>query len=91
MCKWEFGHVINVRNYDLVKAVGDKVREIRLSKNISQEELSYDSDLPLSQIGRIERGENNPTISSLYAIAKALDTDLKSLVDISFIEHRKGK
>lgn len=83
------GIVINVRNYALVKAIGNKVRETRLSKNLSQEELSYKSDLPLSQIGRIERGENNPTVSSLYAIADALGVDLKLLVDVSFIVKKK--
>ena len=81
--------MINVRNYALVKAIGYKIREIRLSKNISQEELSYISDLPPSQIGRIERGENNPTISSLYAIAEALEVELKLLVDVSFIAKKK--
>ncbi|OSZ82922.1 hypothetical protein CAP35_06580 [Chitinophagaceae bacterium IBVUCB1] len=76
--------MINVRNYELIKAIGEKIREIRISKNLSQEELSYESDLPLSQIGRIERGENNPTISSLYAISKALKVDLKTIIDVSF-------
>ena len=85
------GTVINVRNYGLVKAIGDKIRETRLAKDLSQEQLSYDSDLPLSQIGRIERGENNPTISSLYAIAKALNVDLKLLVDVSFTEKVKKR
>jgi transcriptional regulator with XRE-family HTH domain len=80
--------VINVRNYGLIKAIGNKIRETRLSKGLSQEELSYESDLPLSQIGRIERGEINPTISSLYAVAEALDVELKTIVDVSF---EKGK
>jgi len=83
--------VINVRNYELVKAIGEKIREVRISKSLSQEELSYESDLPLSQIGRIERGENNPTISSLYAIAKALKVDLKLIIDVSFSEKSNKK
>ena len=74
--------MINVRNYELVKAIGSKIRAIRTSKGMSQEELSFKSDLPLSQIGRIERGENNATISSLYAIAIALQVNLTSIVDV---------
>lgn len=74
--------MINVRSYELVKAIGENIRQIRISKNLSQEELSYESDLPLSQIGRIERGENNATTSSLYAIAQALRIDLKDIVNI---------
>jgi len=75
--------VINVRNTVLIKAIGQKIRDLRTSKGISQEDLSNEAELPLSQIGRIERGENNPTISSLFAIARALDVDLKVLVDVN--------
>lgn len=74
--------MINVKNITLVKALGARIRELRLQKEMSQEDLANEADVPLSQIGRIERGENNPTISTLYVIAQALDTDLKSLVDI---------
>ena len=77
--------MISVRHKGLIKAIGNKIREIRLSKGMSQEELSYEADVPLSQIGRIERGENNPTISSLFAIAQALKVELKVLVDVKSI------
>jgi transcriptional regulator with XRE-family HTH domain len=73
--------VISVKNKVLVKALGDRIRELRLKKNISQEELSNEAEVPLSQIGRIERGEINPTISSIYVIAQALGIDLKTLLD----------
>jgi transcriptional regulator with XRE-family HTH domain len=74
--------VINVKNKALVKVLGDRIRELRLQKELSQEDLANEADIPLSQIGRIERGENNPTISTLYVIAQALAVDLKFLVDI---------
>lgn len=73
--------MISVKNKVLVKALGDRIRELRLKKNISQEELSNEAEVPLSQIGRIERGEINPTISSIYVIAQALGIDLKTLLD----------
>lgn len=74
--------VINVKNKALVKAVGERIRELRLQQNISQIDLADEADIPLSQIGRIERGETNPTISTLYVIAEALKTELKQLVDV---------
>jgi len=73
--------VIGVKNKALVKCLGERIRELRLTKNISQEELSNEAEVPLSQIGRIERGETNPTISSIYVIAQALGIDLKTLLD----------
>lgn len=71
--------MINVKNIALVKALGARIRELRLERDMSQEDLANEADIPLSQIGRIERGENNPTISSLYVIATALKVDLKQL------------
>ncbi|WP_081161489.1 helix-turn-helix domain-containing protein [Niastella populi] len=74
--------MINVKNKALVKALGDRIRDLRTQQELSQEDLANEADVPLSQIGRIERGENNPTISTLYVIAQALKIDLKVLVDI---------
>jgi transcriptional regulator with XRE-family HTH domain len=76
--------VINVKNKSLIKAIGSKIRNLRLAKDMSQEELANEAEIPLSQIGRIERGENNPTISTLLVLAEALEIDLKSLVDVKY-------
>lgn len=76
--------MINIKNKELVVAVGNRIRDLRKKRNISQEELANEADIPLSQIGRIERGETNPTISTLYVLAQALNIDLKSLVDVKF-------
>jgi transcriptional regulator with XRE-family HTH domain len=73
--------VINVKNKALIKSLGERIRKVRNEKGISQEELANEADIPLSQIGRIERGETNPTISSLFVISQALDIELKNLVD----------
>jgi transcriptional regulator with XRE-family HTH domain len=73
--------VISVKNKKLIKAVGERIRQLRLELAISQEELANEADVPLSQIGRIERGETNPTVSTLYVIAEALKIDLKTLLD----------
>ncbi|WP_439516272.1 helix-turn-helix domain-containing protein [Sediminibacterium sp.] len=78
-----FGQVINVKNKKLAVAIGNRIRELRKKAEMSQEELANEADIPLSQIGRIERGENNPTVSTLYVIADALGSDLKTLVDVT--------
>lgn len=73
--------MINVKNRKLVKAIGERIRSFRLELQISQEELANEADIPLSQIGRIERGETNPTISTLFVIAEALKIDLSVLLN----------
>jgi transcriptional regulator with XRE-family HTH domain len=74
--------VTKVRDEFIIKSVGENIRQIRISKSLSQEEVAYEADIPVNQIGRIERGEINPTISTLYVISKALNTSLASLVTI---------
>jgi transcriptional regulator with XRE-family HTH domain len=58
---------------------GDKVREIRKEKGLSQEELSYKAELHRTYIGMIERAEKNITLTNIEKIAKALDVDIKKL------------
>ena len=73
--------MINIKNRKLIQAVGNRIRSLRIEKGFSQEDLANEADIPLSQIGRIERGENNPTISTLYVISEALGIELKKFVD----------
>ena len=63
----------------ILVAFGDKVRELRKQKGISQEELSYKADLHRTYIGMIERAEKNLTLTNIEKIAKALDVDIKNL------------
>lgn len=63
----------NVKDIEYIKSFGNNLRKLRISKNITQETLAYMSDIPISQIGRIERGEINTTISTVKTIANALE------------------
>jgi transcriptional regulator with XRE-family HTH domain len=58
---------------DLTVLFGQRVRSIRMAKNISQEKLALSCNLDRSYMGRIERGEVNPTLERIYEIAQALD------------------
>ncbi len=72
------------RNDNAIKLFGKHLKSIRKSKDISQEELSYRTDLELSQIGRIERGVINTSISNLFLIADALEIPAKDLLDFDY-------
>lgn len=66
---------------ELLKSVGEKVREKRLERNLSQEILSYDANIPRNQVGRIERGEINTSIITLHKICKVLKIEIKDLFE----------
>ncbi len=48
---------------------------------LSQEDLANDANIPINQVGRIERGEINPSLSTLNSLAKALELRLNQLLD----------
>ncbi len=58
---------------------GQRVRELRLSKGLSQEELAFQAGMHRTYLGGIERGDRNPSLENIAAIAKALDVTLSEL------------
>ena len=69
----------NQRNNKFIKAFGDNLRKIRIRKGMSQETLAMSADMERSQVARIERGEINTTISTVLAIANALEVEVTDL------------
>ncbi|MFK7031596.1 helix-turn-helix domain-containing protein [Flavobacterium oreochromis] len=65
---------------EYLKKLGERIVLRRKELNISQEILSFDANIPRTQIGRIERGEINTTIGSLLKICHALKTDIKNIL-----------
>lgn len=59
---------------------GNRVRELRKERNLSQEELSYKADLHRTYIGMIERAEKNITLANIEKIANALETSIDDLL-----------
>ena len=58
---------------------GNKVREERLRRNLSQEELAEKAGVHRTYIGMIERAEKNITLENIDKIAKALDMKISDL------------
>ena len=60
---------------------GERVREIRKEKALSQEELAYKADLHRTYIGMIERAEKNITLINIEKVAKALEVTVTDLFE----------
>lgn len=73
--------MINVKDHNFIKQFGQNLRNLRIEKKLSQESLAFASDIPISQIGRTERGEINTTICSAKVLADALGISIKDLFD----------
>lgn len=57
-----------------------KIREIRITKKLSQSELAKKSGVSQSYLSELESNKKSPTLRQLFKIAKALDVDPWELV-----------
>ena len=63
------------------KKFGKRLKELRLSKDLSQLELSINCDLEKTAISRIENARTNVTLKTVFILAKALEIEAKELFD----------
>lgn len=61
-----------MKSEDVKRQFGERVRELRKSAGLSQEELADLADLDRSYVGCIERGERNLSIENVCRLAKAI-------------------
>lgn len=69
----------------LLKSLGLKIKEIRTTKGITQEELAALIDSDRSYIGAIEQGRKSPSIYCLFVIANCLNVSLSELTKFEII------
>ncbi|PKR82407.1 hypothetical protein CWO92_24635 [Heyndrickxia camelliae] len=60
--------------------IGKRVRNIRESKGITQEELANKMDVTKSYVSKIESGDQIPKLARLELIAIGLDVTLEELI-----------
>ena len=66
--------------------IGGKLKQLRLDKKLSIAELSRLSDVSTGLISQIERDLVVPSVTSLWRLAKALDTN----INYFFYEEARG-
>ncbi|MCI1957999.1 MAG: helix-turn-helix domain-containing protein [Clostridia bacterium] len=62
------------------KNIGNKIQNARQSKGLSQENLAEELNISVSYIGRIERGERQPSVQTLENIGEVLNIPFPSLI-----------
>jgi transcriptional regulator with XRE-family HTH domain len=65
---------------DMRRLVGRNVRRVRLEKGLSQERFAELSGFTQQYLSGLENGRRNPTIVTLYELARALDIEHVALV-----------
>lgn len=63
-----------------LKKLGERVRNIRIEKGITQKELAHSLGKDQQSIQRLEGGNINPSVFYLYEICKGLNVSLEDLI-----------
>lgn len=61
--------------------IGNKLKEIRNKRNLSLYDVSELTGVSKAMLGQIERGQSNPTISTLWKIATGLKVSFSFFID----------
>jgi len=64
-----------------LKRLGERIREIRKEKGISQKQLAHSIGKDQQSIQRLEAGNINPSYFYLYEIAEGLNVTLHNLIE----------
>lgn len=64
---------------ETLKLFGKRVRELRLSKNLTQADLADEIGVSDTFIAKIERGESPPSLKTMESLAKALEVQITQL------------
>jgi transcriptional regulator with XRE-family HTH domain len=62
-----------------MEMIGQKIKELRIKKGLTQEELAERTNLSVRTIQRIESGDVDPRTYTLNLLAEALDVELETL------------
>jgi transcriptional regulator with XRE-family HTH domain len=64
---------------DGLQLLANSLKAVRKKKGYTQEQLAYESEITLSQIARIETVKSNPTVSTIFKIARTLNINVSEL------------
>jgi len=71
---------------NILDRIGLNITLLREERGFTQEKLAELSGLHRAYIGQIERGEKNLGLRNLEKIAKALNVNIRVLVDTSYVD-----
>ena len=71
---------------DPAVAFGRVLRRLRIEKGLTQEQLALEADLQRNYVSLMERGRNQPSLTTLFKLAKALDRKPSAMVELTHTE-----
>lgn len=67
---------------ELKRRFGERMRQLRKQKGLSQEKLAFEIGMDLTSVNEIEMGHRSPKLITIYKIASALSMPMRELTDL---------
>jgi len=68
--------------------IGPFMQELRKQRNLTLDAVAKISGVSRSMLSQIERGQTNPTLATVWALAEALGVDISDLIGVRRSEKR---
>jgi transcriptional regulator with XRE-family HTH domain len=65
----------------IYEKLGNRIKQIRKSSGLSQEELAVKAKIDLTSVNEMESGGRNPSLKTIHKISLGLKIPLKDLFD----------
>ena len=81
---------MELSNEDIVSSLGDRMKEIRLSKGMTQTDVADRCNMDKTSYQRVEKARTSPTLNTVILIARALEVNLLDLFDFLKAEEQNN-
>ena len=75
---------------EIKSATGKVLRKLRLKAGLTQEQLALDADIRRTYVSLIELGQNQPTVTTIFKLSKALKTTPSKFIKLVEVESLKN-
>jgi len=74
---------MNTTKDNYFQKLGDRIKKLRLEKDIDQKSFAFDCEIGRTQLYMIENGKTNPRLTTLIKIAQGFDMTVDELLKMS--------
>jgi len=77
------------RDNALVRSFAVELKARRVALQLSQEELAYRAEVNRTYVAKLELAQNQPTLSIMYRLARALNCELPELLQATLCRYQR--
>jgi transcriptional regulator with XRE-family HTH domain len=71
---------------DISTAFGTVIRQLRLDEGLTQEQLGLEAELRRTFVSVLELGQQQPTITTIFKLSKALNVPASKIIELVELE-----